>query len=386
MHVPFDAALLDQLMEEAGLDVLLTTSKHNVQYMTGGHRSTFFDAMDAIALGRYLPVLLYPRGAPDRAAYAGHRLETHQRHAAPFWPPAGRTDSSFGIDAIEKAVGFLQAKPARVGIEAPFLPLDAAQALGRLLPGAELVDATGVLDRLRLHKTGEELDHVRQATERVADAMQEAFAAVRPGMTKRTLVQVLREGEIRRGLTFDYCLVTAGSSLNRAVTDDVIADGDLLSLDSGGNYRGYIGDICRMGILGEPDAELVALLDTVEVIQQAAFAAAQPGAPGGAIYDAAHAAMRDRQLGPEWVFLAHGMGLVSHEGPRLTRRSPAPTDGDDSRRPLDPGMVVSIETTLPHPRRGFIKLEDTLAVTANGNEVYGNRLRGWNRAGDHPGR
>jgi len=34
-----------------------------------------------------------------------------------------------------------------------------------------------------------------------------------------------------------------------------------------------------------------------------------------------------------------------------------------------------------HPRRGFIKLEDTVVVTDDGYEVYGNRARGWNRGG-----
>ena len=44
-------------------------------------------------------------------------------------------------------------------------------------------------------------------------------------------------------------------------------------------------------------------------------------------------------------------------------------------------MVVSIETTLPHPKRGYIKLEDTLAVTATGFEAFGDAGRGWNRGG-----
>jgi hypothetical protein len=43
-------------------------------------------------------------------------------------------------------------------------------------------------------------------------------------------------------------------------------------------------------------------------------------------------------------------------------------------------MVVSVETTLLHPR-GFIKREDTVAVTDGGHEIYGEGLRGWNRAG-----
>jgi Xaa-Pro aminopeptidase len=44
-------------------------------------------------------------------------------------------------------------------------------------------------------------------------------------------------------------------------------------------------------------------------------------------------------------------------------------------------MVISVETTLQHPQRGFIKLEDTVVVTPAGHEVYGDRIRGWNRAG-----
>ena len=44
-------------------------------------------------------------------------------------------------------------------------------------------------------------------------------------------------------------------------------------------------------------------------------------------------------------------------------------------------MVLSIETTLAHPRRGFVKLEDTVAVTADGWEAFGDGGRGWNRGG-----
>jgi Xaa-Pro aminopeptidase len=44
-------------------------------------------------------------------------------------------------------------------------------------------------------------------------------------------------------------------------------------------------------------------------------------------------------------------------------------------------MVISIETTIPHPRRGFVKLEDTVAVTDTGFEIFGEGARGWNRAG-----
>ena len=55
----------------------------------------------------------------------------------------------------------------------------------------------------------------------------------------------------------------------------------MLSIDSGGNYHGYIGDLCRMGVLGEPDAELQDLLAEIEAVQQAAFSKVRAGALGG---------------------------------------------------------------------------------------------------------
>ena len=78
-------------------------------------------------------------------------------------------------------------------------------------------------------------------------------------------------------------------------------------------------------------------------------------------------------------FIAHGMGIVSHEAPRLTADGPIPYPADDADHPLEAGMVISIETTLPHKTRGFIKLEDTIAVTADGYDAFGDHARGWNQ-------
>src|SRR5207247_4848607 len=89
--IPFDADRLDRLMDEAGIDVLLATSKHNVQYLLGGHRSIFFDYMDAMGLSRYLPIVIYPKGKSEKAAYFGHRLETFQKEVKPFWTGEAQT-------------------------------------------------------------------------------------------------------------------------------------------------------------------------------------------------------------------------------------------------------------------------------------------------------
>jgi len=257
--IPFDADRLDRLMDEAGIDVLCVTSKHNVQYLLGGHRAFFFESMDAMGLSRYLPVLVYPKGGRQKAGYFGHRMEGYQKENAPFWVAEAQTNSSASLDVMEKAIDYIRRcgfKTARIGAELPFLPVDAGNALRKGFPGSELVDAVFVLERLRAIKSQAELEKLRIASEGVIDSMLAVIATHGPGATKYELTEALRREETSRGLIFDYCLITAGSSLNRAPSDERWDKGDILSLDSGGNYQGYIGDLCRMAIQGEPDAEL----------------------------------------------------------------------------------------------------------------------------------
>lgn len=384
LAIPFDTDKLDRLMEAAGIDILLATSKHNVQYLLGAERAIFFDYMDALGTSRYLPVVIYPKGMPDKAGYIGHRLETHQRAVAPPWVPRVLTTGNGSIDAIARAVELIRAAGVpkkRIGVELAFMPMDAGKALADALPTSEIRDALFVLERLRAVKTPTELAKLRTASERVIESMLEVIAGHGPGKTKQEISDALRLAEARRGLTFEYCLLACGASHNRAPSAQRWEKGEVLSLDSGGNFHGYIGDLARMAVLGQPDSELKDLLQEIESIQRAAFAVVRAGAMGGAIYAAAEKMLGQSKQRAHTEFLAHGMGLVSHEAPRLTTTGPVPYDDPDAHRPLEAGMVASIETTMKHPRRGFIKLEDTVAVTANGYEIFGEGGRGWNIGG-----
>jgi Xaa-Pro aminopeptidase len=379
--IPFDPNKLDLLMEEAGIDVLLATSKHNVQYLLGADRAIFFDYMDALGVSRYLPIVIYPKGRPDKAAFIGHRLETHQRDVAPLWVPDARTAASGSLDAIALAADAIRTAGVprkRIGVELAFLPMDAGNALKDAFPDSAVEDALFVLERLRAVKTPAELAKLRTASELVIESMLEVIAGHGPGKTKQEISDALRIAEVKRGLTFEYCLLACGASHNRAPSGQRWEKGDVLSLDSGGNFHGYIGDLARMAVLGKPDAELSELLSEIETIQRAAFAAVRPGAMGGEIYASAEKILQQSKQRSNLEFLAHGMGLVSHEAPRLTAKGPVPYDDADARRPLEPGMVVSIETTMKHPKRGFIKLEDTVAVTPTGYQIFGEGGRGWN--------
>jgi len=384
LKIPFDHTRLDRLMDEAGVDVVLATSKHNVQYLLGGHRASFFDYMDATGITRYLPVLVYPKGAPEKAAYIGHRLEKFQRENNPMWTPETQTSTAGSVDAMQKAVDYMRKagmKPKRIAAEFGFLPYDASLVLRNAFPDADWVDALYVLERQRAKKSADELAKLKIASEAVLASMQAVIADSRPGVSKNDVVEALRRDETNRGLTFEYCLITCGTSMNRAPSDQKWQAGDIMSIDSGGNYHGYIGDICRMAIQGAPDAELEDLLAEIESIQRAAMKPVRAGAMGREIYAGAEPLRAKSKHHNHLDFLGHGMGMVSHEAPRLTDHGPVPYPADDADRSLEAGMVISVETTLLHPKRGFIKLEDTVVVTDSGNEIYGEGARGWNRAG-----
>ncbi|WP_163263893.1 M24 family metallopeptidase [Chelativorans alearense] len=384
LKVPFDTERLDRLMEEAGIDVLLATSKHNTQYLLGGYKFIFFAAMDAIGHSRYLPIVIYEKGRPERSAYIANRMEGGEHQNKPFWTPAFHPAAWGTLDAAEVAVehlGKIGRAGARIGIEPAFLPVDAYRLLTARLEGASFVDATGALERMRAIKTPAELEKLRLASERITDSMLATIGWAREGTTKAEIIERLRREETERGLTFEYCLLTLGGSHNRAASPQAWRPGEVLSIDSGGNYHGYVGDLCRMGVLGEPDAELQDLLAEVEAVQQAAFSKVRAGTRGGDMIARAQETLKSSPIAAFTDFFAHGMGLITHEVPFLMTNHPVTYEGVDAARPLEAGMVLSVETTMLHPTRGFIKLEDTVAVTADGYEMFGDRGRGWNRGG-----
>jgi Xaa-Pro aminopeptidase len=381
-NLAFDSERLDALLDDVGIDVLIASSKHNIRYLLGGYQFFFFQAQDAAGLSRYLPLFVYIKGKPEQSVYVGNSMESWERDLGTIHAPEIDPSSWSSQDAMRRAVAHIAsrlAKPKRIGVERAFLPADAEEVLRKGMPGSDVVDAILPLERLRACKRPDELELLKQASERVIDSMLAVIATHGAGSTKNELTEALRREEVQRGLDFEYCLIACGNSLNRAPSDQAWKDGDVLSLDSGGKYQGYIGDLARMGVLGEPDQELVDLLAEVESVQQATRVPIRAGVMGSEVYVAAEKAIAASPQRSLIHFAAHGMGLIPHEAPRLSTKAPVPYPAEGAENKLEVGMIISIETAIHHPKRGFIKLEDTVAVTQDGCEGFGDHGRGWNR-------
>jgi Xaa-Pro dipeptidase len=385
-QAPFDVARLDRCLGERGIDLLIATSKHSVQYLLGGYRFFFYGegGDNAISRTSYVSAVGYLPGSVDATFYVGNTLERDQQFFEPLWVPEVIDDAWSGADVAARCADQIVAlglDRATVAVEMPFLPAQVYVRLVELLPRVTFVDAVPALEEMRAVKTVAELDRLRRVSELVCESMLATFAIVEPGMTTAAIADAMRVEEVSRGLRFHYCLTTTGTDHRRAPSARPVESGATLSLDSGGSLDGYLGDIARMAVLGEPTPLQRELLDEVRAIQEAARDVLRPGATGQEVYAAGEAAKMVSPHGPLTSFVAHGMGLVPHEQPHLVDDVRHGADRTHWEAPLEAGMVVSVETTLKHPTVGFVKLEDTVAITPEGSEGLGDGARDYTVAG-----
>src|SRR6202050_3007765 len=151
MTPPFDAQKLDRLLDENDVDLLLAVTKHNVQYLLGGYRYFFFEHADAIGIGRYLPIVGYVRGRPERAFYVGAGNEAWGLGVFPVWTSNTITRSWTSVDSARAAVDFIRKAgytSGRIALELSFIPEDAMDTLRSELPNTEFVEALTILEEL----------------------------------------------------------------------------------------------------------------------------------------------------------------------------------------------------------------------------------------------
>lgn len=380
MKPPFDASRLDALLSAQCIDVLLATSEHSVRHLLGGYSFFLYEKLPSVGLSRYLPVVGYFPERPELAFYVGSGNEDWGTDAFPIWPEVH--NAAWGAaDAAERTMDLVRRRDvnaARVGIEAAYLPAEALEALRRGFPSAEFVDAAKPLETLRAIKSPQELDLIRRSATANVDAMLATYSSVEPGQTTLEIAQRLRLEQTRRELDYAYCLIAAGRRHDRAPSSQRVAGGDVISLDSGTSYHGYVADCVRMGVLGEPTNRMVEFLAEVDEVQLAVRGAIRSGRRGGDLFEVARAQIARSPSRDRLSFLAHGAGLLTHEAPRLTAKGSPPYPADHEDQALAAGMVLSVETHIADHEAGFIKLEDMVIVTDNGPEAAGDHGRGWN--------
>jgi Xaa-Pro aminopeptidase len=249
-----------------------------------------------------------------------------------------------------------------------------------MIPGATLADIAPALDAMRQVKSAGELSLMQKAIDVSVDAQFDAMRHMRPGLFEYQVAARMKEVHETGGCSREAYAPIVGAGFNSTVLhysalDAEIKDGDLVVMDVGGEYGGYAADITRtVPANGKFTPRQREIYDIVLGAQNAAMAAVKPGAVlyGGKgslqaiATDYINSHGHDSQghtLGRYYPHgVSHHLGLDVH-------------DPGDRNRPLEAGMVVTVEPGIYIPEENLgVRIEDDVLVTKDGFQLLTARL------------
>jgi Xaa-Pro aminopeptidase len=231
---------------------------------------------------------------------------------------------------------------------------------------ADLVPISGLIEKIRLIKTQQEINIIKVACEIADHAFTHILNFIKPGKTELEVSNELEFFMRKQGATQSSFDIIVASGLRSALphgvaTNKVIEKGDFVTLDYGALYNGYISDITRTVAVGEPSEKLVDMYNAVLGSQLLALEKVGPGLTGIQADAIARNYLTEKGYGEAFGHsLGHGIGLEVHESPGLSMRS---------ETVLEPGMAVTIEPGVYLPEIGGVRIEDDILITENGNEL-----------------
>jgi len=233
-------------------------------------------------------------------------------------------------------------------------------------PTTRFLSAEESLAQLRMFKDPGEVDCMRKAVLIAQQALVSTLPFIRHGITERELaaeltLQLLRHGSDAE-MPFTPIVAAGPNSANphASPTDRQLAPGDLLVIDWGAGYQGYISDLTRTFALGKVEPELERIAALVEAANAAGRAAAMPGQTAGAVDQAAREVIEKGGYGQYFTHrTGHGIGMEGHEPPYIR---------GDNEQLLKPGMTFTIEPGIYLTGRNGSRIEDDMLITEDGSQ------------------
>lgn len=343
-----------------------------VQYLTG-----FVFAMTE----RPIAVLVLPDG--ERRLFVPRLEREHAEQTAdaerivdyPEYP--GRRHP---MELLDDALRETGAERGTVGVDHDGYPPVMGYAPRPLSERWEVRRVSTDLDALMAIKSEHEIALIRESARwagRAHRLMQDATRVGRSepevaGPASRTATQELSEAMgagyrprnrwISGALALYRGQIGPRSANPHALADDVrFAEGDVLVTGASADVWGYLSELERTMVLGEPGAEPRRLFEHMLALQDLAFDEIRAGRPASRVDEALQAYLDRHELRDHWRHhVGHSLGQRIHESPFLDV-------GDDTV--LAPGMVLSVEPGLYRPGLGGFRHSDTVLVTEDGIEM-----------------
>ena len=331
-------------MENNQLDAFLVTKPENIRYL-----SAFSGGSD----GRLLI------SADNQYILTDGRYIEQVNRECPNWElvneSGGRLDSLAGIcDKYSSLV-----------VESNYLTYDLFQQLGEKLK-SRLVPMANTIEKFRSVKDPSELALLRNAAQIGDKVFTRICSEIRVGVSERYLANRIAYFLKEEGCSQESFPTIAVAGENAALPhgqpgDRLLQRGDMLTLDFGGFYKGYAGDMTRTVVLGEASPKLRDVYQRVLEVQQLGVSLVQAGFSSREIDREVREGLGKYELDVYFQHgTGHGVGLEIHEMPSLSARSDAA---------LEENMVVTVEPGVYIPGWGGIRIEDTVIVKKGECEI-----------------
>ncbi|MGE5371571.1 MAG: M24 family metallopeptidase [Solirubrobacterales bacterium] len=334
-----------QRLDQEGLGGFLITNPANVYYLSGftGEGHLLVDGQKAV-------IVTDPRYTEQAEAESkGWEVLTSPKDS--------------GVSAL--------AAGSRLGFESTHLTFRQYQDWREKL-GQGLTGTSGLIEDLRIIKESAELDHIRKALaigDEVFSAIQQE---IRPGTAERDLAISIEYRLKKAGCEREAFETIAVSGLRSSLPHGRpsmrrLEAGDLLTLDFGGIWEHYAGDMTRTVAVEKSCARIRDVYHHVLDAQLSAIEAVAPGVLCKEVDEAARGTLRRVELDKHFVHsTGHGLGLDVHEAPTVSWKSDVV---------LKPNMVITVEPGVYIPGWGGVRIEDVVLVTENGHEVLTSSIK-----------
>lgn len=348
---------------DSGLDSVILNPGPTLTYLTGLRFHLMERPVVLFFAKDQVPAIVLPELELQKVASLPYKLQVFAYPENPSeWEAAFR-----------KAAQALGLDGKRIGVEPRALRLLEFRYVKSAAPKADFPDASDVLSALRLRKEQAEIAAMREAVKIAQSALEATIPLIKIGMTEKELsselvMQLLKHGSDSE-MPFSPIVSGGPNSANphASPTERKLQAGDLLVVDWGAAYDGYISDLTRAFAVGEVDEEYRKIHQIVQDANAAGRAAAKPGVPCAEVDKAAREVIEKSGYGKYFTHrTGHGIGMEGHEEPYIR---------GDNMQVLEPGMAFTVEPGIYLPGRNGVRIEDNVVITETGVDVLSDMPR-----------
>jgi Xaa-Pro dipeptidase len=367
---PLPMVEFDRRLEKA--QVLMKQNGYKAIYLCAGSNLLYFTGTKWHLTERMVGAVILPTGsveyllpAFEKETFAQYMLvegglNIWQEHESPF-------------ELFHSILGAHGVSSGKIGIDEA-TPFHHFCEISQLASNFQYVDARPVTAGCRTRKSDLEIGLMQRAMDMTLEVHKSAARILHEGIVTTDVANFIHRAHMAMGSAggSSFCAVQFGeaTAYPHGVPDpQILANGDLVLIDTGCLLQNYHSDITRTYVFGEPNERQREVWQAEKMAQSSAFAAAKIGVRCGNVDTAARSYLESLGYGPDYAVpglphrTGHGIGLDIHEWPYLVR-------GEDTL--LDVGMCFSNEPMLCLYGEFGVRLEDHFYMTERGPKWFTN--------------